>query len=269
MPSNVEACEFMLVRYAPDPVKGEFVNIGVVLLESGTRDGFTGVRFTQDWRRVRCLYPDADVDELGRFAADLHAQLTGADREQFLEWMQQSFSGALQVTRATAVLADDPAAELERLAELYLVTSRSDIRREASGRQVVLGQMRAAFEQVGVWNLMKKRIAAADYTRPGDPLRIDCGYRPNGTVRMFQALSLITDVDAAKVLAFTYPQLAAGMKKREQVTAELTAIVEDELDRGTEEVAFALETLAASNIVIASTRELPDVAERARRELRQ
>jgi hypothetical protein len=28
--------------------------------------------------------------------------------------------------------------------------------------------------------LMRKRIAAAEYTRPGDPLRIDAGYRPNG-----------------------------------------------------------------------------------------
>jgi hypothetical protein len=268
MSAKPEPCEFMLVRYAPDPVKGEFVNIGVVLLESGAGRGFTGVRFTRDWRRVRCLDPEADLEVLDRLEADLRGELAGAAREQVLHLMQQSFSGALQVTAATAVLAADPAGELDRLAELYLATSRAESRRDASGRQVVLGQMRAAFEQAGVWKAMKKRIAAADYTRPGDPLRIDCGYQPNGTVRMFHALSLTTDVDAAKVLAFTFPRLAAGMQKQERVGAELTAIVEDQLDRSDDEVAFALETLAASSILVAPARELPGLAERARSELK-
>jgi hypothetical protein len=71
-------CEFFLLRYVPDAVKDEFVNLGVVLLESaaptgaksesvetsaGGRSGlaFADVRFTRDWRRVRCLDPDVDV----------------------------------------------------------------------------------------------------------------------------------------------------------------------------------------------------------------
>ena len=40
--------------------------------------------------------------------------------------------------------------------------------------------MRTEFEHAGVWDLLRKRIAASEYTRPGDPLRIDVGYRPNG-----------------------------------------------------------------------------------------
>ena len=39
--------------------------------------------------------------------------------------------------------------------------------------------MRTEFERAGVWDLLRKRIAASEYTRPGDPLRIDVGYRPN------------------------------------------------------------------------------------------
>ena len=46
-------CEFSLVRYVPDTVKNEFVNIGVVLREAGPREA--AVRFTRDWRRVRCV----------------------------------------------------------------------------------------------------------------------------------------------------------------------------------------------------------------------
>ncbi len=33
----MKQCEFFLLRYVPDVVKGEFVNIGVVLLEAGDR----------------------------------------------------------------------------------------------------------------------------------------------------------------------------------------------------------------------------------------
>ncbi len=50
-------------------------------------------------------------------------------------------------------------------------------RRKASGRTAIAGRMRDEFERAGVWGMMRKRIAASEYTRPGDPLKIDCGYR--------------------------------------------------------------------------------------------
>ncbi len=43
--ADFKNCEFFLLRYVPDVVKGEFVNIGVVLLEE-REGGFTDVRFT-------------------------------------------------------------------------------------------------------------------------------------------------------------------------------------------------------------------------------
>ncbi len=51
-------CEFSLIRYVPDVVKGEFANIGVVLRETG-KDAT--VRFTRDWTRVRCMDANADI----------------------------------------------------------------------------------------------------------------------------------------------------------------------------------------------------------------
>ena len=51
-------CEFQLLRYVPNPVRDEFVHVGVLLREQGAAQ--TGVppmelRFTRDWRWVRCL----------------------------------------------------------------------------------------------------------------------------------------------------------------------------------------------------------------------
>ncbi len=59
-------CEFFLIRYVPDVVKGEFTNIGVVLREAAAGSGSerlsrSVVRFTRDWSRVRCMDQDADV----------------------------------------------------------------------------------------------------------------------------------------------------------------------------------------------------------------
>ncbi len=90
---------------------------------------------------------------------------------------------------------------------------------------------------------MRKDIAVAQYTRKGDPLKIDCGYRPNGVIHLFHAVSLATDVNSAKVLAFSYSEMREGLQTAEHAMNDLTAITENELDLSDEGVAFALATL--------------------------
>ncbi len=126
--------------------------------------------------------------------------------------------------------------------------------------------MREAFEGAGVWALGRRDIALANYGAKGDPLKIDFGYRPNGVIKMFQAVSLETDVDAAKVLAFSYPALRDGLRRAENAGSELTAVVEDGL-RDDDAIGFALATLAASEIRVAAVSEMAGIAERARVEL--
>ncbi len=67
--------EFFLLRYVPNVVKDEFVNIGVVMVEPGAKGGgFAEVRFTRDWRRVRCLDPQADVEMLEALEREIRGQ---------------------------------------------------------------------------------------------------------------------------------------------------------------------------------------------------
>jgi hypothetical protein len=259
--------EFFLLRYVPDAVKDEFVNIGVVAVEAG--GGFAEVRFTRDWRRVRCLDAGADVEMLEALGRDLQERIGDVgNRAALLEKLQDAFSNTIQLSPVKGCLTDDPAKEMDALAGLYLETRREAGKREASGRQRILGAMRGAFEQAGVWALMRKGIAAAQYTYKGDPLRIDCGYRPNGEVKLFQAVSLATDVDAAKVLAFSYPRIEAGIRRLENAATAMTAVVEDELDRTDEGVLFALATLQEGRIRVAGVGEMAGIAEVARREMR-
>ena len=233
MPERIP-CEFFLVRYVPDPVKGEFVNIGVILREvlreaASTRAAAeTRVRFTRDWARVRCLDAEADLGLLEALESEIEArlQLGEKDPKPVLAQIEDSFSNSIQMTEPRACLAESLPAELDLLMEMYVAPRREKRVRTRTGRAAIAGQMRTQFERAGVWGLMRKRIAASIYTQPGDPLRIDCGYRPNGVVKMFHAVSLDGDVEAAKVLAFSAARLRAGVQRVEKAKLELTAVVE-------------------------------------------
>ncbi len=267
--------EFFLLRYVPDAVKDEFVNIGVVMTEPAANgSGFADVRFTRDWRRVRCLDPAADIEMLEAVEAELRRRLSdGLDREQLLNRLRDSFSNAIQLSPAKACLAESPQAEIEKLAGLYLETTRRRGAREAGGRRLIVQRMRHEFEQAGVWPHMRHNIAVAQYTHKGDPLRLDCGYRPNGVVKLYHGVALESEVDgaridAAKALAFSFPAIREGIATAEKAGAELAAIVEDSLDRADDAIAFALATLEQSGIRVAPMSELPRIAEAARLELR-
>ncbi|HUB19649.1 MAG TPA: DUF3037 domain-containing protein [Acidobacteriaceae bacterium] len=271
-------CEFSLVRYVPDPVKNEFVNIGVMLRDAA-RPEVAAVRFTRDWARVRCVDPDADIAMLEAMEDEMRRRLLEAntDAVPLLKTIDDSFSHQIQMTASKACLAENLTAEMEELMRLYVEPRRQKARQAVSGRQAIARSMRMHFEHARVWELMRKRIAASAYTQPGDPLKIDCGYRPNGTVRMFHAVSLTGDVELAKVLAFSAPALRAGVARVEGAELELTAIIEP-LRNGHGEVTgseddveqyrFGVGTMEAAQIRVLTVNDLERVAETAQRELR-
>jgi hypothetical protein len=266
-------CEFSLIRYVPDVVKGEFANIGVVLREAGRADG-AKVRFTRDWSRVRCLDPNADVELLESLESEIAERLrAGFDQrvnaKPVLELLEDTLSNSVQLTEMRGTLAESVPAEMEQLMRMYVEPLKAPAaRRKVSGRGAIAGRMREEFERAGVWALMRKRIAASQYTRPGDPLKIDCGYR-NGKVRMFQAVSLENDAEAAKGLAYSAEALRAGVSRVEGVDLELTAVVEPVASVGDAEMyGFGVGAMESAAIRVLTAADLGRVAETARRELR-
>ncbi len=306
-----QECEFFLLKYVPDPVRNEFVHVGVVLrgavgsASGAARPGQVAVRFTSDWRRVRCVDPDADTGMLEGLESELRRRFQeeagpGGDLMRLLE---DSLSNSVQMTRAKAYLAESVEAGVEELMRLYVEPQKQERVSRLSGRAGIQAAMRSEFERAGVWDLLKKRIAAAEYTRPGDPLRIDLGYRPNGVVKMFQAVSLdassVAGPEMAKALAFSADALRAGVERVEKATLELTAVVEPvrqgtgnekqgtgnreqgigkskvrgpedgELDsEWMDSYRFAVETMEEHRIRVLTTADLGRAAETARRELR-
>lgn len=285
--ANLRQCEFYLLRYVPDAVKGEFVNVGVVLLENSESTGaFTDIQLTRDWRRVRCLDPDVDTALLQALVQDLRSKLQSrvpelinykgpmSRRKWLLDQIDTAWAGTLQMTSVVGVLTESPEAELELLAKAYLEShARGKQERVARGRMAIYNAMRGAFEQAGVLVLMQKDIAAAEFTREGDPFKVDFGYQPNGVLHLFHALSLAdqagsAQVNAAKALAFSYEAMKEGLIETRHVESDLTAIVEDGLDVNDPSVGFALETLTNNDVQVARVAEMPRIAERARMEMK-
>jgi hypothetical protein len=277
------ACEFRLLRYVPDAVRNEYVHIGVILRESAAADREAGagpepalVRFTRDWRRVRCLDPEADTALLEGMESELRRRFQAEPDGNLMRLLNESLSLSVQMTESKAYLAESLPAGMEELMRLYVEPPPRERVPRLSGRAAIQARMRTEFERAGVWDLMRKRIAAAEYTRPGDPLRIDVAYRPNGVIRMFHAVSLEPGVEMAKVLAFSAAGLRAGVERVEKAELELTAVIEPAARMGAtdeepERLAmyrFGVETMEEHRIRVLTTSDLDRVAETARRELR-
>ena len=274
MPERIQ-CEFYLLRYVPDAVKNEFVNIGVMLREAG-RAETTRVKLTRDWSRVRCVDPDADTGLLEAMEAELAERVRdgGSGRQPVMTMLEESLSTSVQMSEVRGVLAESVPAEMEQLLRLYVEPMREKVSRKKSGRASIVGSMRSEFERAGVWELMRKRIAASAYTRPGDPLKIDCGYRPNGIIRMFQAVSLEGDLEAAKVLSYSAARLREGVQRVENGALDLAAVVEPlravaaEDGEAADRYRFGVETMEEAQIRVLTVADLGRVAETAKLELR-
>jgi hypothetical protein len=273
-------CEFLLLRYVPDAVRNEYVHIGVILREQGSSGAASPepalVRFTRDWRRVRCLDPEADTALLEGMESELRRRFEAEPDGNLMRLLTESLSLSVQMTESKAYLAESLPAGMEELMRLYIEPPPRERVPRLSGRAAIQAKMRGEFERAGVWELLRKRIAASEYTRPGDPLRIDVGYRPNGLIRMFHAVSLEPGVEMAKVLAFSAAGLRAGVERVEKAQLELTAVIEPAARLGAtgeeperlEMYRFGVETMEEHQIRVLTTSDLGRVAETARRELR-
>lgn len=265
-------CEFALIRYVPDPVKGEFANIGVVLRTVANSET-ASVRFTRDWSRVRCLDPDADTEMLESLESEIAQRLAERPEAEYgkpvLDLLEESLSNSVQITAMQGTLAESVAAEMEQLLRMYVEPLRVAGRRRALGGRAALSQrVRYEFTRAGVWDLMRKKVPASDYTRAGDPLKLDCGYR-NGMVRLFHAVSLESDVELAKGLAYSMGDLRTGVRRVEGVDLELTAVVETVGSvRDGEQYAFGVGVMESAGLRVLTVADMGRVAETARRELR-
>jgi SOS-response transcriptional repressor LexA len=125
--TQVAEFECFLLRYVPNVVTGEFVNIGLVMWESGAEaENLVDIRFRQDWSRVLQFDPDADVETLAAVCTELSLLLQQApDRAVVRRKLESSLSNVIQLSDCWAIRAEDPAREIGALAAMYLGCGQS------------------------------------------------------------------------------------------------------------------------------------------------
>src|SRR5271170_4973440 len=86
---------------------------------------------------------------------------------------------------------------------------------------VIRAQMKDAFTQAGMWDLVMKQVSAARYTKQkGDSLLFDFGYVVSSEVKFFHAVPLKTNTTQAVNLAYRFPEVAACIFAETQASAQ-------------------------------------------------
>src|SRR5579863_4465210 len=123
--SKLKKCTLFLVRYVPDLVRDESVNIGIFLYSPQER--YLGSMFTDDFRRVKRFHPRADVELLRELQPDFEKQIEEheSDLESYIQSMQESFSNLIQLAEPHTWLLAEPQNEIQSLFARY-VGERAD-----------------------------------------------------------------------------------------------------------------------------------------------
>jgi hypothetical protein len=106
---------------------------------------------------------------------------------------------------------------------------------------------------------LEKAVRVSDYTFLGDPLRIDFGYRTNGTRGFVHAVALGRDPRHAKEFAFTAERIRARVRD-----CRFAAITEVEPQRENERHQFVSRVLDEQNIEIVPVPRLDEYTDRLR-----
>ena len=106
------------------------------------------VRFTRDWRRVRCLDPDADTSLLEGMESELRRLLTPEPDGNLMRILNESLSFNVQMTE-TKAYRRKPTAGIEELMRLYVELPSGERVPSLSGRAAIQAEMRGEFEHAG------------------------------------------------------------------------------------------------------------------------
>jgi hypothetical protein len=273
---------YRVIRYTPNVVRDEWVNIGVILdaapggAERGAVSGNPRrqarlIETDGEMARVRRVHPGADIALLRSLGPEFEARLSGNGNgasgdpgaaDAYLRRLEDSLSNALQFGPQKAVLAEDFDSELERLYQAHVSPPRG-----ARGgllentRAWIHAKLRDVFlrRKLHSKSSWQKSVPVEEFTQPGDPLKIDYAYRSNGTRGFIEAISLWRDPAQAKVLAYTAECIRARVPH-----SEFTAVVEMEPARENPRHQFVARLFQEQQIAMVPLNRIEKFAEELR-----
>ena len=174
-----EACRYIVVRFVPNVVRDEPLNIGVIL--QCPEKEFITAKFATKFTRVAKLYPDVDLNLLRSFADDMTDRIEAfthgkqlalgeLPREEpvplsspaFLDFLFEEYGGRLQFTKPQPTLAEDLEAEISSLfgifVELPSERERRKVKRAPVTHPMVRRRVREVFEEAKVMDYLQRGV---------------------------------------------------------------------------------------------------------------
>ena len=267
--SELKQCQYFLVRYVPDVVKQEFINIGLFLYCDAEQ--FLDCMFSDDFRRITRFHAQADTEFLKELQPHFKQQIAEhkEDLEGFIREMQKSYSNLIQLSPCQPCLTADLRAQLQDLFKQY-VGARITGATEQAARRRIKHRMTEALRRYGVLDhkLFEKRIPASRWSGAGDTFVFDFGYKPleqagkpNGRLKLIHTLSLERDSELAKALKLTFDRVLV------KGPSHLTVGHEDILDPDNDVVRFSKDILHHECIRLLPVSGFDDYAQHIRAEL--
>ncbi|HUO35146.1 MAG TPA: DUF3037 domain-containing protein [Candidatus Acidoferrum sp.] len=254
---------YRILRYTPNLLRDEWLNIGVLLEETeaggnpATRRAAQIIEEDAEINRVRKLHPNADEDFLRALPREFQARLGDS-----IEKLDQTYSNLVQFSPQKAVLGEDFDAELDRLYQEHVAPpARARGGMVEGARGWIRNKLNDVFRRHRVLGKMQRRVRIERFTHPGDPTRIDYAYR-NGTEGFLQSVLLNRDVTQAKVLAYTAEAVRRSLPK-----SEFTAITDTEPLARDERHQFIVKLFEEQQIRIVPVARVEMFAEELRRKL--
>jgi hypothetical protein len=207
---------YTLLRYVPDVVKGEFVNLGVIVLGDDGLPREARMAGEEELRRLRCLHPQADLDLIRELTGRFTADLSWPD----LDRLREDLSNTLVLTDPKFLLAEDAWAEAETLFHQYVAAPPRDRERPAQPRLQLKERLQHRLRTEGLLDFLKP-FPVERFTAAGDRFQIDYAYTPvsNGRNKYLHVVTLDRAPHQAKALAFSFERI-----QRQRRLDSLTAI---------------------------------------------
>jgi len=270
-------CELRLLVCEPNPLRPDRVTVGFVLRDTNPEDPRVEVCLAPKLSAIQCVYPNADLEAIEGTLLEMEPILKNVtDFEQYLQNMPFDAPAEFSFLPGTALFTDSIEREIELLTTQYLVRleayagdGKASARRDNEvGRAHILRKMQEAFTNFGVWNFLQKDIPVAAYTFKNDQQKIDFAYRsyPANAYRMFQAVSVVLNLDKAKLLAYSCPDIRERAVRDGQ--CDLFGIVEDPKYCQNEASVAAMEFMQSKGIVVRPVSAMMEIAANAAAELR-
>ena len=244
---------YHILRYVPDLVRDEWVNIGVLVFNPMT--GERRLRLIEDqaeYSRVRRLHPSVNEAVLRCLRNELEHHLDSwVDKgpslplDVILKKCDETLSTTLQLAPQKGVAANDLDAELERLYTNHVAVPRVRSRVGQPGsRATIRAYCTQVFRQAGVWDRLEKSVKVAEFTFSGDPARLDYSYHRNGTRGFVHTLSVSRAPQEAKALSYNVKHIA----EKARYHTEFAAVTDIALSRDNDRHSFVKDTLREAGV---------------------